>query len=260
MVKTSENGILAQLRRTPSHDLDQSDVEADAQRMHAQMERDRVTCDGSRLANPGTGTVKLAHDGQKGLVYVLLKKLRTHNPDVEVQARAWFEAHKDDISSVAISDVIDRLRGHLANPARQQPFTPRPPVDFTAPTPSTAWAEWRTLAAQLVTFGGAHGSRFAIDTEDGAVNTVAFWWIVPGRDGRYWLRQMIGGHNEAVRVQMAPEAMVTIAKKIIAAGPKEAMLRYGRELGRCGHCFRTLTNDESRALGIGPVCRKVKGW
>lgn len=50
------------------------------------------------------------------------------------------------------------------------------------------------------------------------------------------------------------------ALRAIAGDPKAAMLRYGIELGRCGHCGRTLTNDESRALGIGPVCREKIGF
>lgn len=47
---------------------------------------------------------------------------------------------------------------------------------------------------------------------------------------------------------------------LIAQDPKEAMLRYGRELGHCGHCGRTLTNEESRAAGIGPICSGKMGW
>lgn len=42
---------------------------------------------------------------------------------------------------------------------------------------------------------------------------------------------------------------------LIAADATEAMLRYGRELGHCGHCGRALTDELSRYLGIGPVCR-----
>lgn len=48
--------------------------------------------------------------------------------------------------------------------------------------------------------------------------------------------------------------------KIAAAGVQESMLRYGREIGSCGHCGRTLTNEESRADGIGPHCRRKLGW
>jgi hypothetical protein len=35
-----------------------------------------------------------------------------------------------------------------------------------------------------------------------------------------------------------------------------AATRYGLELGRCYRCGRTLTDETSRALGIGPECRK----
>lgn len=40
----------------------------------------------------------------------------------------------------------------------------------------------------------------------------------------------------------------------IAADP-EALARYGQELGECGVCHRALTDEESRRIGIGPVCR-----
>lgn len=40
----------------------------------------------------------------------------------------------------------------------------------------------------------------------------------------------------------------------IAKDPEAAMLLYGRELGKCGHCGRTLTDEDSRARGIGPIC------
>lgn len=36
--------------------------------------------------------------------------------------------------------------------------------------------------------------------------------------------------------------------------------RNGRELGHCGVCGRTLTDEESRARGIGPICAENNGW
>lgn len=41
---------------------------------------------------------------------------------------------------------------------------------------------------------------------------------------------------------------------LIARDPHAAMIRYGHELGVCGKCGRTLTDETSRANGIGPVC------
>jgi hypothetical protein len=40
----------------------------------------------------------------------------------------------------------------------------------------------------------------------------------------------------------------------VAADWKAAAILYGKELGICGVCSSPLTNDESRAKGIGPVC------
>jgi len=40
----------------------------------------------------------------------------------------------------------------------------------------------------------------------------------------------------------------------IAADARGAMERYGAEIGKCGRCGRTLTDEASRARGIGPDC------
>lgn len=114
------------------------------------------------------------------------------------------------------------------------------------------WAEWRALAAALVkTSTHPSGARFAIENLAGA-NDLSFWWISE-HNGFCKLRQVIGGgRREEVR---DPQRMIDIAKRIQEAGPYEAMIRYGQEIGACGHCGRDLTNEESRAAGIGPICR-----
>lgn len=45
----------------------------------------------------------------------------------------------------------------------------------------------------------------------------------------------------------------------IAADPIAAQRLYGQEIGSCGRCGRTLTDETSRAFGIGPDCRKIMG-
>jgi hypothetical protein len=47
--------------------------------------------------------------------------------------------------------------------------------------------------------------------------------------------------------------VAAVAEAIIAAGLEESGRLYGRELGRCCKCGRTLTS-EWRKEGIGPVC------
>jgi len=41
----------------------------------------------------------------------------------------------------------------------------------------------------------------------------------------------------------------------LAADPLAAAAAYGRDTGECGICHRELTNPESVAAGIGPICR-----
>lgn len=59
---------------------------------------------------------------------------------------------------------------------------------------------------------------------------------------------------------MSRAAGNTILGQIQQQGVLECSTRYGREIGRCGVCHRTLTNAESRDAGIGPVCREKSGW
>jgi len=46
--------------------------------------------------------------------------------------------------------------------------------------------------------------------------------------------------------------------KMIADNPTEAMIRYGKELHRCGYCGKSLTDELSRERGIGPDCWENK--
>ena len=42
--------------------------------------------------------------------------------------------------------------------------------------------------------------------------------------------------------------------------PLEAAVKYGRETGRCSVCGRRLTDPESVANGIGPICEGLMGF
>lgn len=45
----------------------------------------------------------------------------------------------------------------------------------------------------------------------------------------------------------------------VVADPIAAMQAYGMEIGRCGNCNRTLTDEVSRQRGIGPDCWALVG-
>jgi len=63
-----------------------------------------------------------------------------------------------------------------------------------------------------------------------------------------------GGRRDPVRNRQFRQ---TVLQAI--ADDSDALARYGQELGECGVCGRELTDEQSRAIGIGPVCREKLG-
>lgn len=102
--------------------------------------------------------------------------------------------------------------------------------------------------------------RYAVVTNAGAVNELAFYKIDRPTEGRWagfmFVKHLVGDGEQ----RMSKHAGDAIARKIAEVGAAEASAAYGREIGRCGVCGRTLTNDDSRARGIGPVCAEGMGW
>jgi hypothetical protein len=92
--------------------------------------------------------------------------------------------------------------------------------------------------------------RYAIRVESG----VRFYHVDKPADGRWAGRTFVSrqASDDLFPIRSSKERAEILQK--IAMDPMAAMLRYGREIGICGLCGRTLTNDESRKRGIGPVC------
>lgn len=99
--------------------------------------------------------------------------------------------------------------------------------------------------------------RYAVTGEEGHTVFVKVDRPTEGRWAGYVFVKVQAGDDEH-RVSRATEA--ALLAKIEAAGPQAAMIRYGLELGHCGHCGRTLTNEASREAGIGPICLAKMGW
>lgn len=102
--------------------------------------------------------------------------------------------------------------------------------------------------------------RYAIDTMIHAVNGTAFYKVDRPTEGRWvgrvFVRQIIGPDEQ----KLSQKQGGVIIRRIAEAGAEAAAARYGQEIGECGMCGRTLTNDESRARGIGPICAAKAGW
>ena len=110
---------------------------------------------------------------------------------------------------------------------------------------------WRELCS-LVPAG-----RYAITYQ----GQTAFVKVDKPEEGRWlgytFINRQAGAEYFPVRNS---EARFGMLRSIVADGPREASIRYGKELGECGCCGRELTNPESIAAGIGPVCAKRHGW
>lgn len=69
------------------------------------------------------------------------------------------------------------------------------------------------------------------------------------------VQRIVGGQAP---ISMRIGEMTPVAKIIAGWSEEElkaAQVLFGREIGRCGVCGKTLTDETSRRLGIGPVCR-----
>jgi len=101
------------------------------------------------------------------------------------------------------------------------------------------------------------GRYAVVDPED---QVLKFYAVDKPREGRWagWTFLAVFASDERHPVK-AHETKQRILD-LIAANPEAASARFGQEMGSCGICGRTLTDETSRARGIGPVCAQRLGW
>lgn len=120
----------------------------------------------------------------------------------------------------------------------------------------------KELADELTALVPGHGKyRVAVCLPyDG--DRVRFFHIDTPRKGTWagcvFVKEQAGDDLHPVKGAAREELVL---HTLLEFGAKEAMMMYAQELGHCGICGRTLTDEESRELGIGPVCAaKAMGW
>ena len=91
---------------------------------------------------------------------------------------------------------------------------------------------------------------YAIPAVQGT-NDLTFVRITTADSGQRRMLHIVGGKPEVTPGE-AWCNMVLDGIRILGAAL--AMARYGQAIGRCGKCHRRLTDQASRAAGIGPVC------
>lgn len=110
-----------------------------------------------------------------------------------------------------------------------------------------------------------HGQRDI----DGNMSETAFYLIDNIRDESSkwfdWVFVSILSSDEKIRVGSQRPGQTYQGKhenllREIVARPYEAAILFGKLIGRCSICNRTLTDPESIALGIGPICLARVGW
>lgn len=153
------------------------------------------------------------------------------------------------ISAQQCSDLIEALG---LCPYKAEPAAPSAPQASEHKATATASAEvQRLLAEHKVPDGG-----YAVEDEDGTLHFYAVK-VVFKDTGRRGLREQA---SDTLHRMYAGQQLGAL-RRIVEVGLKQAGERYAAELGMCYACRRTLTDETSRALGIGPICRgKGLSW
>ena len=163
------------------------------------------------------------------------------------QVRQWAEGQTQRA-------VSDRITAVEADPRYRQATTAPASAQKPAQRQQSALKELGALAP-------GSKRRYAIDHE----GQLRFYRVDAVNEGRWagytFMKEGVGGaYDDLVWHPMGPARREAAAKAIMESGANEALKRFGQEVGSCGHCGRTLTDETSRAYGIGPVCRGKLGW
>jgi hypothetical protein len=151
------------------------------------------------------------------------------------------------LGAAAPSAALDALRARLngIGPSRLTAADASRAIDEAKALPRA------TTPAAAPTAPVVPDGRYAIDGPDGATRFYRVNTPTEGRwAGRTFVEVQASDEHYPLRDAAARQAILAT----IAADRMGALARYGHELGHCGVCGRTLTDEESRARGIGPIC------
>lgn len=77
------------------------------------------------------------------------------------------------------------------------------------------------------------------------------------KEGETYLGKVVGGKLFAVSSCTIDQEQSIVS---VSRDPMQAAIAYGKEFGKCSVCARTLSDPESIARGIGPICADRFGW
>jgi hypothetical protein len=154
---------------------------------------------------------------------------------------------KANVTDAMIKSLSERLEQGFAKQAASEFITRY--KDWPRKEVTAAAAEAIAPGASTQDITDVEAGRYALIHQDG----IKFYRVSKGKGkwaGRTFVDAQASDDFYPVRNPQARKEILAA----IAEAPYEAMVRYGHELGVCGRCGRTLTDEASRAAGIGPVC------
>lgn len=192
----------------------------------------------SATATETQGRIRCAHckDRHHTVAQVLLCSRRDSQPAQEQPPAnvTWKPKHKSWLD-VERETRPEREAQHAA---RQAAATPAPTTPADTPLATTQTAP------------PVESGRYAIYVD----NTLKFFKVDRVTEGKWkgytFVSVQASDELYPIRNRQVRERVL----RIISADMRRAAQRYGQEIGRCGRCNRTLTDEVSRERGIGPDC------
>jgi hypothetical protein len=163
----------------------------------------------------------------------LLSQLAVLAPEVYAVAGPWVTAREETMSKRVASDVIGRLKAQTET-ARANPVASAP-VSANALAPAA-------FASAYVTKAQVKPGRYALVSDEG----IKFYRVRESKAGNLYVCIVAGSEEHYVK---GGSAILNAIAADSEAGP-----RWGQQIGSCFVCGRQLTDDDSRAKGIGPTC------
>jgi len=119
------------------------------------------------------------------------------------------------------------------------------PAPKASPAPAAKRSGWEDFSAVP---GGYYATISATGTND-----FDFWYVKEGsRNPKVrFVKRVLGGQGP---IRIPRETATEALKAILREGVTLTGERFADELGRCWKCGLPLTDEESRARRMGPVC------
>lgn len=188
----------------------------------------------------------------------------------------WEGVGISQLSTKAASEVIEKLKSIPADPNEEHAHITQqgrvivnklskpcalcgnkvaPGTGWSVVTAHNTWSTYHKVGECPVPDTRLESVRdgyYALPSATGN-NDLDFFWVHTSGGART-VDRIIGGHAPQPLPKSQKDA---VTDRLVALSPEEAyeaQALYGREIGRCGRCGRLLTDETSRAVGLGPDC------